>query len=311
LKLAPQRMVIVTLIGSNVANVFSSVLATDVSTNLFGSNGIGIAAGIMSFVILSFTDVIPKSLATMHNVQISLAVAPLMYWLGIVLTPLIDFFEFLIRMVPGAYTRATPLRTFTEEELKASFDAGYEDKAINEYERRLLFKVLDFNHKIARESMTPAKECVVVNDDDSIEHALEKSSTALFSKFPVVSKEGKALGITSFKRLSTAKDKNAKVKDIMSKCLFTPQDASLTPLLNEMFDKREDIALVVGDHDEFLGAITVHDLVEELAAEVVGKELPAREEAEAHKESKKDVKRDEAQKHKDAQKSKPQTKPKG
>lgn len=273
----PHRMVIVTLVGSNVSNVLASVIATDLATKAFGSEGLGVAAGVMSFVILSFTDIIPKSAATIHNERISLFAAPIISFLEVLLTPVILFFEFLIKVVPGVYTKTSKLRKFTEEELKAAFDESFEDRTIDEYQRRLLFGVLEFNNLTARDAMTPAEKCVVFREKDSVSTALEIASVLHYSHYPVLDEKDKVIGVTSYKRLNLAQKKNESiVGKAIRQPLYAPAEAQLPSILSEMFDKKHDMAIVVDEKEKFLGAITIHDLVEELIAEVssVSKKKP-------------------------------------
>jgi putative hemolysin len=92
LKQNPKKLIITILIGNNVANISAAAFASMVFTKLFGSSGVGIATGIMTFMILIFGEITPKSIAIQNSEKVSLAVAKPLEIFSIILTPLIWFF---------------------------------------------------------------------------------------------------------------------------------------------------------------------------------------------------------------------------
>ena len=79
LKVNPSRMLITILIGNNIVNIAASALATVLATEMFGHFGPGIAVGVLTFLILVFGEITPKSLAIRYAERISLFISPLMY----------------------------------------------------------------------------------------------------------------------------------------------------------------------------------------------------------------------------------------
>ena len=71
LKDNPEKLLITILIGNNVVNIGAASYATVVATNLFGSKGVGIATGVMTFLVLVFGEITPKSIANAQNEKIS------------------------------------------------------------------------------------------------------------------------------------------------------------------------------------------------------------------------------------------------
>ena len=67
LKENPNKMLVVILIGNNLANVGSSAYATVFFTEVFGSYGVGLATGVMTFALLIFGEILPKSFAAKHR----------------------------------------------------------------------------------------------------------------------------------------------------------------------------------------------------------------------------------------------------
>ena len=85
----PSKMLSAILIGNNIVNLSASSLATTLAVKIFGSVGAGIATGILTFLILIFGEVSPKTLATIHADKISLKISGIIEFLMFIFTPLI------------------------------------------------------------------------------------------------------------------------------------------------------------------------------------------------------------------------------
>lgn len=109
----PHRLLSTILIGNNLVNVGAAALATSVTINMFPNHAVGIATGIMTFLILVFGEVIPKSFATRNNILIARMVIYPIYWFSILCYPVIIFLNFIPKLT--GKIKKTP--TVTEEEL--------------------------------------------------------------------------------------------------------------------------------------------------------------------------------------------------
>ena len=89
IKQNPNKLIITILIGNNLVNIGAASLATVVFTGLFGSSGIGIATGVMTFLILVFGEITPKTFASQNAERISLIVARPVELLSIILSPVV------------------------------------------------------------------------------------------------------------------------------------------------------------------------------------------------------------------------------
>ncbi len=85
IKERPHRMIITILVGNNVVNIGAAAYATVIFTELFGSSGVGIATGVMTFLVLVFGEITPKTFASQNAERISLLVARPIEVLSIIL----------------------------------------------------------------------------------------------------------------------------------------------------------------------------------------------------------------------------------
>ena len=142
------KMLSAILIGNNIVNLSASSLTTSLAIKLFGSVGAGVATGILTFLILIFGEVSPKTLATIKADKISLSIAGFISVLMVVLTPVIFIINKLSLgvMFPAldVKIKAMHKRVMTEEELRTIVDVGQEDGVIEDEERDMIHNLFDF-----------------------------------------------------------------------------------------------------------------------------------------------------------------------
>ena len=109
----PHTLLTTILIGNNLVNIGSSAIATKLALNIFPHYSLGAATGIMTFMILVFGEIFPKSIATRNNILIARLVIFPIYILSFAFYPIIKFLRF-IPLITGKMQKAP---TYTEEEL--------------------------------------------------------------------------------------------------------------------------------------------------------------------------------------------------
>ena len=101
------KMLAAILIGNNIVNLYASSLTTTLALNLGGSTAVGLATGVLTFFILVFGEISPKTAATLHAEKLALLVAPIIYFLMLLLTPVI----FIINTIAGLFLRLASIPT--------------------------------------------------------------------------------------------------------------------------------------------------------------------------------------------------------
>ena len=117
IKQNPHRLIITILIGNNLVNIGAASFATVFFTNLFGSSGIGIATGVMTFLILVFGEITPKTFATQNAERVSLIVARPVELLSMILSPIVKVFEVISKFM-SKLLGSKKESELSEEELK-------------------------------------------------------------------------------------------------------------------------------------------------------------------------------------------------
>jgi len=264
-----RRVVITLLIGNNIANIAASAIAASVAISVFGDNGLSISVGVMSFLILTFGEIVPKSFATTYGEMIMLTVSPVieaLYWL---FYPLVIMFEAINHAIPGIYSRATGIEKFTEEEVRSAVKLGAQHKSISERERQMIENVLEFNDKAVEHAMTPKARVVFFPAEMLATAAHEKALASTYSRYPVI-KNGAVVGTVNLRALSKAVSENPNWR--VEQLAWPPVKMKKSEKLSEAFsilqERGRKIAIVVDEKHEFIGIITMEDLLEELVGKI-------------------------------------------
>lgn len=266
MKADPHQLLTTVLIGNNVVNVAAASLATSLTINLFPDYAVGVATGIMTFLILVFGEVFPKSLATRNNLLIArIAIYPV-YWLSILFFPIVMFLNFIPKIT--GRLRKTP--TVTEEELKTFVDVVEEKGEIKEEEKEFIHNIFEFDDTNASEIMTPRADMFVLEEDKPID--LQSVVNSGFSRIPIISNGiDDVIGIMYIKdlllHLSTS-DAVPEAKNIKRNPYFVPENMKLDKLFHQFKKRKNHMAIIVDEHGGVSGLITLEDVLEEIVGEI-------------------------------------------
>jgi putative hemolysin len=262
----PHKLLSTILIGNNVVNVGAAALATSITIGYFPNYAVGVATGVMTLFILIFGEVLPKSFATQNNIVIAkISIYPL-YWLSVVLHPVL----ILLNFIPRITGRIKKSPTITEDELKSLVEVVQEEGEIKRTEKELIHKIFQFDDTNTSEIMTPRGDMFVI--DASQELDLEAIAKRGFTRIPVIEGDTKAvIGILNVKDLllnQAAGDEKIKIREIMREPYFVPENKKLDQLLHQFKNRKTHMAIVVDEHGGISGLITLEDALEEIIGEI-------------------------------------------
>lgn len=263
----PHRLLSTILIGNNVVNVGASAMATAMAISLLSSNAVGIATGVMTFLILIFGEIFPKSIATRNNILIAKIVIFPLYWLSILFTPIIVLLNFIPKLTGKIQKRPK----VTEEELMTMVEVVEEEGEIKEEERELIYNIFEFDDTKASEIMTPRADMFVINEDEDLK--LEEIIKSGFTRIPVIKEDiDHVIGILNIKDLfmhqATSKEE-IDVRKIMHEPYFVPKNKKLDNLLQQFKERKQHMAIIVDEYGGVSGLITLEDALEEIVGEII------------------------------------------
>lgn len=272
LKSNPGRMMASVNLGNNLVNVASTVLATDVALRLFGNEGLAIAIGIMTFLILVFGEITPKTYCNANSTKIALRYSRVLLAFSYALYPVVKFFEIITKALVKLTGSSYVPPPITEEEIKGVIDQGLEDKAIEKHERELVHGALNFDEVIIRAVMTPRPKMFTLNSKMMLFEALPLINQSGFSRIPLYddNKEN-IVGILHVRDILKQLEKDQKMialQQIARKPIFVSQEKKVSDLLREMQGRQTHMAIVIDEFSGVEGCVTLEDLVEEIVGEI-------------------------------------------
>lgn len=272
LKSNPSWMMSSVNLGNNLVNVGASALATSVAIRLFGNEGLGIAIGVMTFLILIFGEITPKTYCNANSTKIALRYAPILLGFSYTFYPVVKFFEIVtkgvVKLTGSSYT-PPPI---TEEEIKGVIDQGMEEKAIEKEEMELVHGALKFDDTVIRSVMTPRTKMFSLNSKMLLFEALPQINQSGHSRIPIYGNTSDDIvGFIHVRDVLKELEKDnkmASLEQIARKPVFASQEKMVSALLKEMKGRKTHMAIVVDEHGGVEGIVTLEDLLEEIVGEI-------------------------------------------
>ena len=272
LKTNPSWMMSSVNLGNNLVNVGASALATSVAIRIFGDDGLGIAIGIMTFLILIFGEITPKTYCNANSTKIALRYAPILLGFSYVFYPIVKFFEIVTKGVVKVTGSSYVPPPITEEEIKGVIDQGLEEKAIEKDEMELVHGALKFDDTVIRSVMTPRTKMFTLNAKTILFEALPEINKNGYSRIPIFGENpDDVVGFVHVRDVLKELEDDNKMKSleqIARKPVFASQEKMVSALLKEMKGRKTHMAIVVDEHGGVEGLVTLEDLLEEIVGEI-------------------------------------------
>lgn len=225
----------------------------------------------ISYVSLVLGELVPKRIA-MHNPEkISLAVAPIVYFLYRVEKPLVAVLSFstnLILRLIGIDPANKPEQV-TEEEIRMMIDVGNEEGTIEQSERDMIDNIFEFDDITAEDVMTHRTEIAAVESTSTIPEVVRLAMTEGYSRIPVYKEDiDDIIGIVYAKDMLRFIGKgeesleNRSIEPFIREVIFVPESNRCTDLFKTFKDKKIQMAVVVDEYGGTSGIVTMEDLLE-------------------------------------------------
>ncbi|MBN1445605.1 MAG: HlyC/CorC family transporter [Candidatus Omnitrophica bacterium] len=273
----PNKILVTALVGNNIVNISASVMAASLSYRYYHLFSAAIVTGIMTFLILVFGEIIPKSFAKKHAEAAAYLFANPLKFFCVIFTPLIKillvFSKFFVRIFGAKLESIIPV--LTEEDLKAMIIASEEEGILEEEERDMIDSIFELGDKMVREIMTARVNIVAVKEENLMEEVTNVIAREGYSRLPVYKDNiDRISGIVYIKDIVAHEVKNSgqpvqvKAKDFMRQPYFVPESKKVSELMKELQEKKMQMAIVMDEYGGTAGLVTMEDLVEEIVGEI-------------------------------------------
>lgn len=270
------RLLITILVWNNLVNVYTASLATQIAismaqkSNMEQSLVIGIATWVITFLLLIFGEIVPKSFATKNAQKIGLSVAYVYKFLMWILFPIIFFLEIIIKLFTG---NKTHLNKITEEEIETFIDLWKDSWTLEDDDHERLRNTLEFSDTLVEEIMVPRVRIDALSDDTSMDEAMEFYLAHNHSRIPVYKDTvDKIVWIITIRDI-LREQKNGNGKKMLSelhfkKFLRAPINQPIDILLDTFKHSRQHMAIIMDEYGWVAGITTIEDIIEEVFGEI-------------------------------------------
>jgi putative hemolysin len=283
LRVQPERFLATVQIGITVVGAAAAALggATIANTLREPLEGLGLSFAVaetialvivvvgISYLSIVLGELVPKSLALRHAEGYALTIAPVIWALAWVASPLVRLFTASSNLVLRPFGDST---TFTEgrfspEEIQELVEEAAKTGSLDEHTGEIASRAIDFGWLTAGEIMIPRNRIDGIPRSAPPEEVRRLLLESGHSRMPVF--EGTLDNIVGY---VTAKDVLALgfeqqllvLEDLIRPALFVPETTRATQVLEEMQSRRTAIAFVVDEHGGISGLLTLRDLIEEV-----------------------------------------------
>jgi CBS domain containing-hemolysin-like protein len=229
----------------------------------------------MTVALLTFGEIIPKTIAVANNERWAVRLAPVLERVAWVMTPInatfLLFTNFVVRLFGVQPAARGPF--VTEDDIRNIVNAGAEQKVLEEQEREMIHSIIQFGDTIVREVMTPRLDMVTVEVQSSARRALDLVISEGYSKLPVYETTiDDVIGVVHDRELLIALANGTlsqtSLRTLMRPSTLVPESKRLSELLREMQRGKFSLAVVVDEYGGTAGLVTMEDLLEEIVGEI-------------------------------------------
>ncbi|MBV7387087.1 HlyC/CorC family transporter [Pasteurellaceae bacterium TAE3-ERU1] len=273
------------LIFNNLVNILASAIATILGMRLYGDAGVAIATGLLTFFMLVFSEILPKTLAAMHPERVGFTSSHFLSLLLKISLPLVllinAFTNGLIRLF--GIKVGQKVQTISQDELRSIVHES--GKFIPSAHQQMLLSILDLEQVTVDDIMVPRNDIGGIDVEDDWRSIMRQLNHSAHSRI-VLYKGNMDENVIGMLRVREAYrlmlDKNEFNKEILIRAAdeiyFIPEGTPLNTQLLNFKSNKERIGLVVDEYGDIKGLVTLEDILEEIVGEFTTSMTPSIEE---------------------------------
>ena len=262
--------------GSSWALSARACSATSSTRSLATSLAFILAFAIITYLSVTFGELIPKAIALEKAETIAVAVAVPVDWLSRIAYPLVWLLQSSAQTVLrlfGVRSSPTGVVVHTEDDIKNIIEEAEDTGVIEEAEEEMLYKVFDFADKEVHDVMVPRPEVVALSVDLPAQEALAALIDSPYTRYPAYRDTlDEIVGVLHVRDLFSALwemgIENVEVAKILRPAYVVPETKDLGAMLAEFRREKQHMAIVVDEYGSTEGIVTLEDLLEEIVGEI-------------------------------------------
>jgi len=281
----PDRLLGLILLGNNFVNIFASSIATVIAIKLYANeeSSIAIAAGILTIVMLIFSEVTPKTFAAIKPELLAFPAAWVYTPLLKIFYPIVWFVNLfanqLLRIVGVDVKKNRHHAVLNKDELKSIISEA--ESLMPVRYQKMLMGILELESATVEDIMTPRNEIIGIDLEMPIEDIIAQIKTSPHTRLPVYKTSiDRIIGFIHLRKILVLLNQDDFDKQTLINCLdkpsFIPES---TPVHNQMHRFKHEkirIGLVVDEYGDVQGLVTLDDLLQEIVGELITDDIAVR-----------------------------------
>jgi Mg2+/Co2+ transporter CorB len=272
----PDRLIGLILLGNNLVNNLAATLVAVLVIALFGDQWLALGAGLLTFVMLIFCEVGPKTVGALYPRRLALLAAPAYLVLGVVLWPLV----WLVNRVTNAALRLVGVRVdpagqetaLTQDELRTV--VAESAQLIPQRHQQMLIGILDLERITVADIMIPRQEIAGIDLEDDWDTIARQIAETPHTRLAVYRGDiDDLVGLLHLRRVAQALARGSLDKAMLERLArerepyFVPESTRLNVQLLNFQRERRRLAFVVDEYGSIQGMVTLEDLLGEIVGE--------------------------------------------
>ncbi|MGW8265340.1 MAG: hemolysin family protein [Longimicrobiales bacterium] len=268
---------------NTIAHTLGAAMGGAIALDVFGDRWIALFSAVLTFIILVFSEIIPKTLGATYWQALSVPTAYILVALVVVLKPILVPLSWFNRLIqPGGEKQHTVSRA----EIEVLAEIGRRQGILGEHEWSVLNNVLRLRSVEVGEVMTPRTEMVAVPVEASVKDAMNLMLDEGRLRVPVYDGDvDHIVGVLAARDLwGASRSGQTEIRSAVRPITFCPAGKAVEELISEMREQRIKMVIVVDEFGGTAGLATLEDLIEEIIGDIQDEhepeEPPAFEQAE-------------------------------
>jgi CBS domain containing-hemolysin-like protein len=260
-----QKYISVVVILNNIINIIGSIYVGYLANDLFGEVYLGIVSAVLTFLIIIFAEIIPKIYGEIFSEKLALIVSKPLIWFYLILKPVIFFCDLIVSI----FVKENNKNIVSEGEIRELAEIGKNEGSISEHESEMIDNIFKLDDVSVYDIMIPKNKVELIDFEFSYEEIVKIIEKTGFTRFPI-KRDEKIVGIINVKDLFKFhnKKKSFSIDKIMRKVVYAPENMNLLYLEEMLKKKRTHMAIVINEHGDFTGIVTLEDVIEEVVGDI-------------------------------------------
>ncbi len=265
-----EKLIGVILLGNNFVNILASAIFTIIVLRVWGENTIALASLLLTFVILVFAEVTPKTFAANYPEKVALNASFIIEVLTKILKPFVLFINYLSKLILLIFRikKGKENNKIGREELKIAVREAKGFVSLN-YQKMLL-DIINLEKVEVDDIMIHYDDLIGIEINDNIENILSQLEHTQHTRLLVFDNDnivGTIHTRSIVNLLASGEFNKGSLKNIIKKPYFIPLGISLSKQLENFQLNKRRLALVVDEYGGVKGMVVLEDILEEIVGQ--------------------------------------------